>query len=228
LQVNEFYFLLNCVMGSGITLWLFLYRPERVVTALCLYAVLMNIFVVKQLTVFGLEATAAEPLAVAIALGLNLLREFRGAAAARAALQTVMGASILVTLFAQLMIVLEPSPHDYGHGALLHVFAPGPRIIMASLASFYISDRFELRLFALLQRLCGGRVVGLRHVSSTCLSQALDTVLFTWWGLSGWVENCWSIALFSYCVKLIATAISGPFMQLAATYLRRKDPHVSI
>lgn len=225
--MNEFYFLVHCALGSGVILGLYLYRPERLVTVLCIYAVLMNIFVVKQLSLFGVEATAAEPFAISIALGLNLIREFGGGAAAKAALQAVMGASILVTLFAQLMLVLEPSMHDYGHAALMHVFAPGPRIIMASLASFYISDRFELRLFALLQRLFGGRMAGVRHVLSTSLSQALDTVLFTWWGLSGWVEHCWSIALFSYGIKLIATALSGPFMQLASIYSQRKKPHVS-
>src|SRR5690554_7549504 len=57
---------------------------ERALHAwLCVIAVAMNLFVSKQISLFGLEVTATDALAVSYLLGFNLLQEFYGKQVAR-------------------------------------------------------------------------------------------------------------------------------------------------
>jgi uncharacterized integral membrane protein (TIGR00697 family) len=192
-----------------------------------LFVVLMNLVVLKQVQLFGWEATTADGLGIAAGLGVNLLREYGSVGLARRAIWLSFGMAAMTALIGYCVVSFAPSPTDQGHQAVAMLFLPSLRILSASLASFLICEQFEIRWFGWLKKQWSGRHLAVRHMASLAGSQALDTALFSWLGLSGWVEPLWEIACVSYVVKLAAIAVSGPFMALSKRFL--KGPlHVAI
>ncbi len=185
-----------------------------------LSVVLMNLVVLKQVRLFGCEATVADGLAIAAGLGLNLLREYGSGALARRAIWLSFAMAATTAAAGGLVVAFTPSTLDAGHVSIAAVFQPSLRILAASLISFVICERLEVRAFQFLRERWAGRHLAWRHMVSLCAAQALDTVLFSWLGLSGWVEPLWEIALVSFVIKMAAIAISGPFMALSKRVLR--------
>lgn len=185
-----------------------------------LFVVLMNLVVLKQVRLFGCEATAADSLGIAAGFGLNLLREYGSSSLARRAIWLSFALAAVTAIVGFMIASFEPSPSDHGHRAIAALFLPSVRILAASLASFLICEQLEVRWFSYLRQRWNGRYLAWRHVLSLTGSQTLDTFLFSWWGLSGWVEPLWEIAFVSLVIKLIAIVVSGPFMALSKRMLR--------
>lgn len=185
-----------------------------------LLVVLMNLFVLKQVRLFGMEATTADALGIAAGLGLNLLREYGSAALARRAIWLSFAMAATTAILGWVVVSFHPSPHDQGHAMVAGLFVPSLRILLASLVSFVTCERLEVLLFGWLKRRFASRALGSRHVLSLMVSQTLDTFLFTWLGLSGVIEPLWEIACVSLVMKFVAIAISGPFMSLSKRLLR--------
>ena len=185
-----------------------------------LFVVLMNLFVLKQVKLFGLEATTADALSIAAGLGLNLLREYGSAALARRAIWLSFAMAATTAVLGLAVVAFDPSPHDQGHTMVAGLFVPSLRILLASLVTFVSCERLEVLLFGWLKRCFASRALGTRHVFSLMVSQTLDTFLFSWLGLSGVVEPLWEIAFVSLAMKFVAIAISGPFMSLSKRLLR--------
>jgi uncharacterized integral membrane protein (TIGR00697 family) len=219
-MVNEFlFFSLIGLSCAGVILAA--QRGASMLMALIgLLVVLMNLVVLKQVQLFGWEATTADGLGIAAGLGINLLREYGSVGLARRAIWLSFGMAAMTALIGYLVVCFVPSPSDQGHQAVAMLFLPSLRILAASLVSFLICEQFEIRWFGWLKKQWSGRHLALRHMVSLAGSQALDTALFSWLGLSGWVEPLVEIACVSYLVKLVAIAVSGPFMAVSKRFLR--------
>ncbi len=72
-MLNELIFLSYICVVSGASLIALALGKEALIALICLQAVLVNFFVTKQITLFGLTATASDALAVGTTLALNLL-----------------------------------------------------------------------------------------------------------------------------------------------------------
>ncbi|MBI3236884.1 MAG: hypothetical protein HYZ48_04205 [Chlamydiales bacterium] len=81
--MNELLFFLHIVFVLGLSA-IFLKKGKAALTGwVCLQAVLANLFVLKQMVFFGFHITCSDLFAVGCTLGMNLLREYFGKAAAR-------------------------------------------------------------------------------------------------------------------------------------------------
>ena len=85
-MLNELIFLSYICVVSGASLIALALGKEALVALICVQAVLVNFFVTKQITLFGLTATASDALAVGATLALNLLQEYYQKPVARKAI----------------------------------------------------------------------------------------------------------------------------------------------
>lgn len=164
-----------------------------------LSAVLANLFVVKQMTLFGLEVTCSDSFAVCGIIGLNILQDLYGKETARQSIRISLFALIFFVVMAQIHLFYIPNAFDQVHSSYAMVLGQTPRIVVASLTVYYIVQRIDVLFFAFLKKGIGS--LGTRLLISLLVNQALDTVLFSFLGLYGLVASIVDIMVMSYAVK---------------------------
>jgi uncharacterized integral membrane protein (TIGR00697 family) len=186
---------------------------------LCLIAVSMNLFVTKQITLFGLEVTATDSLAISYMLGLNMIQEYYGRSAAR---QHAILAIILClgfTVISNLHLCFIPNQFDCSHESYKIILSPMWRIVAASITSFFLVQLLDIALFSYLKEKLSGKFFARRVTISLIFSQILDTFVFSFLGLYGIVQNISEVIIFSLLVKLIIIILSTPFAFLSKIWM---------
>lgn len=184
-------------------------------TALVAWIVLVslsaNLFVIKQITLFGLNATASDIFAVGGLFGLNLLQEYYGKDEAKRAAWITLACLLFFTVMSQIHLLYMPNQFDHTQTAYQHVFQHTPRIIFASIFTLFVVQQFDIRLYPFIRQRLPFFPITFASAFSICISQMLDTALFTVIGLYGIASALLEIFLVSCAIKLI-TLICLPFM----------------
>jgi uncharacterized integral membrane protein (TIGR00697 family) len=186
--------------------------------------VLMNIFVLKQMDLFGMALTGGNVLYAAVFLSTDLLAEHWGKRAAYRAVRVGFAISLFFLVMSNLILLYTPNAFDAelgGHAAMTTLFSPQWRIVAASMISYLVVQHLDVWLFEWWRRRTGGRMLWLRNNGSTWVSQAVDTVLFTSLAFVGAGFPIWNMIAFTYIVKIIVAAIDTPFIYLSKTPLFR-------
>lgn len=191
---------------------------------IALQSILANLFVLKQISLFGANITCSDAFAIGSIFGLNLLREYVGKEWATLALKTSIWLMLFFAAMSQLHLLYIPSSYDSSHDAYQTLLSASPRLILASLLTFYAVQTLELRLFAYLKHRLPTLPFVIRNITSTTLCQALDTALFSFLGLYGLISCLTSVMLMSFLTKLLIIALMGPLLHFS----KRCLPHVSL
>jgi uncharacterized integral membrane protein (TIGR00697 family) len=217
--MNELIFILYIFVVAAATLAAAWFSREALIALLCLQTVLMNLFVAKEITLFGLTATASDALGVGGALCLNLLQEFYGVSMARRAIWLSFFCTLYYLLLSLLHCAYTPGCGDTSNVHFLALLLPMPRIIIVSLISYFIAQTADRRLYGLLNRWLAGRFFLVRNYASIALTQLLDTILFTVGALWGVVSSPTEVIMVSYAIKLAVLLLATPFLLLAKKLL---------
>jgi uncharacterized integral membrane protein (TIGR00697 family) len=213
--MNEIIFFLQIVAISSFLLIALTLGKEALISIICLCGILANIFVLKQIDLFGLTVTASDAYMVGCILGLNLLQEYYGKDITRRAIITNFMLLIFYLLLASIHLAFIPSSYDNSHLHFVALLAPMPRIILASFTSYFTVQYIDYYFYGFLKWLCNNKWLIARNVLSLCLSQGIDTVLFSFLGLYGMVNSLRSVILFSFAIKVIVISCTAPCIWLS-------------
>lgn len=221
--MNEliFFFHLFCVATT--TIIMLQMGASALVAFICLQAVLANIFVLKQITLFGLNATASDVYIVGSVLSLNLLQEYHGKLLARKAIWISFVLLIFYTIVSQVHILYAPSLSDFTQEYYYNLLSYMPRLTIASILVYLIVQYFDTYFYALLKRTFEGRHLLLRNLMSISVSQALDTVLFSILGLYGIIDNIGQVMLVAFTIKMVTMLLLAPTVLSIKKYIRSGD-----
>lgn len=217
--MNELIFLGHTLIVVGFALGALRLGAMALTALIALFGVLANLFVVKQMTLFGFSVTCSDVFAIGGILSLNLLQEYFGKESAQKAIKISLWALLFFALMAQIHLLYTPASHDMTHGAFLAIFSSSLRIIAASIATFFLVQQFDVRLFPLLKGSLPIRV-GL----SLLISQFLDTALFSFLGLYGLVVSIFDIIALSFLIKCLVIFISAPFTAFSKRFVKNALP----
>ncbi len=184
---------------------------EALISFICLMCILANIFVSKQIILFGLHVTATDSLSVGASLGLNLLQENFGRTITKKAIWLSFGAGMVCTALSQLHILYTPSIFDITHEHYHAIFGIIPRIMIASFTTYIIVQHIEAALYSFLQQRIPHLLL-VRNFCSIATCQLVDTILFSFLGLYGLVEHIGHIIVLSYVIKIIVLSMATPFL----------------
>ena len=97
-----------------------------------------------------------------------------------------------------------------------------PRVVLASLTAYLISQHTDVLLFHLFRRLTSRRHLWLRNIGSTTVSQAADTVLFISIAFSGTFPagEVWKLMYTQYLIKVGIAVVDTPIVYALVSYLR--------
>ncbi|WP_432734903.1 queuosine precursor transporter [Maridesulfovibrio sp. FT414] len=114
-----------------------------------------------------------------------------------------------------------PAPFWNGQEAFAAVLSNTPRIVLASLVAYLVSQTHDVWLFHLLRRLTGGTHLWLRNNVSTVVSQLIDSAIFVCIAFYG-VMPVTDIVFGQWVVKVAIALIDTPFVYLGVSILRQR------
>jgi uncharacterized integral membrane protein (TIGR00697 family) len=220
---NEIFFLTQVLIVIGFTIGAARIGQSALAALVSLQGILANLFVVKQMELFGLTVTCSDVFAVGCIVGLNLMQEHFGFGAAKKTIAISFFSMVFFVLVSQIHLWYAPSPQDAAHPAFAKVLTATPRIVFASIAVFFLVQKIDLLFFGYLKRKLGGRHLALRMGATLLLSQGIDTVLFSFAGLYGIVAALFDVILVSFAVKCLVIGCSAPLAALSKRFIVERD-----
>lgn len=181
-------------------------------------AIVANIQVVKAVTLFGMDATLGNIVYASSFLVTDILSENYGRKDATRAVGIGFFALLAMTALMSLALRFVPSEADFAHESLATIFGFMPRIALASLTAYVISQYHDIwAFFFWKKRRPATRFLWFRNNASTMVSQLLDTAIFTTIAFLGVFEGpvFWQIFWSTYLLKWVVAALDTPFVYLA-------------
>lgn len=226
---NELIFFIYILFVSTTSLIALRISCSALTSFICLQVILANLFITKEISLFGLAATASDALYVGATLSLNLIQEYYKK---EEALKTIW-ISFFCSVFYILVVILHLSYIPTGNLELSRCFdiilSPMPRIILASLFTYLLIQHIDTYLYGKFTVMLKDRFFILRNYSSVAISQFLDTILFSFLGLYG-ISKSYSniytilqIIIISYIIKILVIIISAPFLSITKDLIKKKQ-----
>jgi queuosine precursor transporter len=214
-MMNELIFLLHIITVVGFTLLGLRLGKFALMSLVSLEAVLANLFVVKQMNIFGFNATCADVFVVGSVLGINLLQEYFGEQASSTALRASFFVMFFYLVMSQIHLLYMPNSFDITHGFFQGILKFAPRIIIASILAYFIVLFINNKLYAFLKNRLQGRYLFLRNFISIVFIQLLDTIIFAFLALYGIVGSIWQVIFISFVLKVLVISVSTPFVGIS-------------
>jgi queuosine precursor transporter len=222
-MANEIFFIIQIFLVIGFTMVAARIGQHALGALIALQGVLANLFVVKQMELFGLTVTCSDVFAVGCIVGLNLMQEHFGKEAAKKTIAISFFAMVFFVLVSQIHLWYAPATQDQAHQAFLQVLGAAPRIVLASILVFFLVQKLDVMFFGYLKTLTGGRYLAIRMGASLLLSQWIDTVFFSFAGLYGIVANLFDVIVVSFAVKCIVIGCSAPLAAFSRRFMTPRD-----
>ncbi|MDN9009550.1 queuosine precursor transporter [Brevibacillus laterosporus] len=189
--------------------------------------VLANIQVVKIVELFGFAMTLGNTMYATIYLCSDLLNEKYGQEQAKKAVWFGFFTLIATTIIMQMSLTFVPHPDELAkQDALAMIFGIMPRLVIASLTSYFISQFLDVRIYTFLKKVFPKRnQLWIRNNGSTLISQLVDTVLFCTIAFLGELPmDIWfDIILTTYLIKFVVSAASTPILYIARNFTFTKE-----
>lgn len=177
-----------------------------------LQVILANLFVTKQISLFGMATTCSEVFIVSGMYGISIMRELYGEYRARWAIWSCFFFMFFFTVVSMLHVSYLSVSDPLLVTATHEICSYTPRLAFASLISYFISERVNLYAF---NRLSLFLSHGFALHGAVVIGQFCDTVIFTLIGLWGVLVDPVMAIFVSITVKLITILFTVPFMNFA-------------
>jgi len=179
--------------------------------------IIANIQVLMTVEIFGMVTALGNVTYSSIFLITDILNENHTKKDAQKAVWVGFFVLIATMVIMQITILFEPYESDIISEHLKEIFKFFPRIVLASLVAYLISQNHDVWFFARLKKRHERKYLWLRNNLSTFTSQLLDNLIFTliaFVGLYSW-GDIGQIFLTSLILKVIVAALDTPYVYLA-------------
>ena len=216
--MNEILFFLHVFVVLGFILAALRLGKEALIVGIALQALLANIFVLKQMVFFGFYVTCSDVFAIGCITSLNLLQEYYSKESARQAVWISFFALSFYALMSQFHLLYVPAPQDTTQTSFISLLGITPRLLLASLTTFFLVQQMDLHLFKFLKNRLARFPFATRSTISLIFTQLFDTVLFSYLGLYGLGFALFDIIVVSFLLKVLIIGCTFPINQIARRF----------
>lgn len=209
---NELLFLGHIVIVSVSVLAGLAHSYAALLSVLGIQLILANIFVTKQIVLFGMTTTCSEVFIVGSMYGVSLIQAYYGTVYARRTIVYLFAMILLFVCLSYMHLLYEPIATNSVAPALQQVLGLGARFLFAGLIAYFVSERVNVLCASLLH--ARGVAPGARIVAIV-IGQLVDTVVYTYVGLYGLMGNLASIIGFSFVIKCLVILALAPLLSIA-------------
>lgn len=211
-MINEFIFATHIILISTIIAGAYRIGEHALISVITLLCVLGNQFVLKQTILFSLNATCADAFAVGATIGITLLHNRWGQEIAHKS--TIINfyalAAYTATTFTQLWY--QPAPFDTMHTHFIPLLSPAPRIILASMCAYFITQQITIYLQSYFKKIAPNEYNFAINYLILFIAHLFDTIVFSFIGLYGIVHNIADVMIISMIIKTITIFFATPII----------------
>jgi queuosine precursor transporter len=212
---NEAIWLIFLIVDFALTLTaIYFFGRKALFVIISVNIIICNLQVVKTVELFGFVATLGNIVYGGIFLATDLLGEVFGRKEARKGVWLGFFSMIFMTVSMQFALLFQPHESDFVHPAMSTIFGFMPRILVASLIAYLLSQHHDVWAFHFWRKQMKGRHLWLRNNLSTCVSQAVDSLVFVVLAFYGVFETpiLLSILFTTYFVKMLVALMDTPIV----------------
>lgn len=150
---------------------------------------------------------------------MDIVNEKYGRREVQRMIWLALAAQIAFVAFSRLVLGAVPAPFFENQAAFETVLDAVPRIVIAGLAAFLVSESLNAYLFQWIKRATGGRHLWLRNTFSSLPSMAVDSIVFVTLAFYG-VMPIMPLIIGLTITKWLVGVVDVPFMYAARAILR--------
>lgn len=220
-MINEILIISSFIFIYGsITLFYRFFGKNGLLAFNVMATLLANIEVMLLVYAFGIEMTLGNVLFASTFLITDILSENHGAKEANKAVLISTLCSVVFIVISQTWLLYTPSVNDWASSSFKTIFAATPRIVVASLVVYLISQLTDVWLYHKWWNWCRKRFsdnkkgLWIRNNGSTMISQLINTGLYTFLAFFGTYETSTLLSIFisTYAIYFVISLLDTPFI----------------
>ena len=130
-------------------------------------------------------------------------------------------AQLALIIFSYLILIAPAAPFFTGQAAFETVFSVAPRIALAGLVTFLITETLDAYLFAWFKKVTDGKHLWMRNAFSSLPVMAIDSIIFVTLAFYGTMPIL-PLILGLIVIKWLVGIIDIPFMYVSRWVMERK------
>ena len=178
-----------------------------------------NILICKSVNILGMSATLGNVMFASNFLATDILTEKYGVKEARRGVVVAILAIVGFLAATQIAMLFAPNELDVAQEAFKTLFTLMPRITLASVALFALSNVADINLYEFLRKKTNGKMMWLRNNVSTILCNGTENFLFytiAFAGIFGW-GDIFTMSLTATIIEVVIALCDTPFLYLSKT-----------
>lgn len=204
------------------------HAPGKLMILAILFAsglLLSNIMAVKVFSIGGLEGPTGLLIYPITFVIMDTVVEVWGKSTARKLIVGGLVANLMAAIVLTLSTHIPTAPFLDLHEAYSTILGGVPRIAVASMVAYYVSQSLDVALFSKLKNKFKGKHLWIRNNVSTMTSQLVDAVLFIVIAFSFTmpIQAILTMIAVQYGMKLILAAMDTPFVYMAVAWARKEE-----
>jgi uncharacterized integral membrane protein (TIGR00697 family) len=155
----------------------------------------------------------------------DVLTEVYGYALSRRVVWAGFGALIFASFMSYIVVALPPAL-DWPHQAAVEtVFGSTPRVVLASLAAYFVGEFANSFVLAKMKVWTEGRKLWARTIGSTVIGEFVDSVIFYPLAFLGTWDSAlvFKVMLSNYAIKVLWEALMTPLTYRIVGFLKRAE-----
>lgn len=219
--MNEFLLITSLLVSFGATLLFYkLFGKGGLFAWIAISSVFANIEVTVLVHAFGMEQTLGNTLFASSFLATDILSELHGKKDADKGVFIGILTTIFFIIFSLLWINYIPSDADWAMPSVKVLFSHTPRILIASLLGYTVSQLLDVWLYhkcwTLTEKKSGSRTkfLWIRNNFSTLISQLVNIVIFNFGAFYGiyTLSELIKITGACYIIYIVTSLLDTPFI----------------
>ena len=190
---------------------------EGVIGFMGVATITANILICKSVNLMGMSATLGNIMFASNFLATDILTERYGVKEARKGVTFAIVSAIGFLAATQVAMLFKPNDIDTAQTAFKALFTLTPRITLASVALFALSNVADINLYELLRKKTNGKHMWLRNNVSTILCNGTENFLFyiiAFLGIFGW-KDIISMSVTATIIEVVIALCDTPFLYLS-------------
>ena len=198
---------------------------EGVIAFMAVASILANILICKSITLFGMSATLGNILFASNFLATDILTECYGVKKARKGVIVALCSVLGFLVVSQFALWAIPNEFDIAQPAFETLFTLAPRITIASVSLFVLSNIADISLYEFLRKKTDGKKMWLRNNLCTIICNGSENFIFyviAFLGVFAFKEIVF-MAITATIIEIIVALCDTPFLYLAKKFALKSD-----
>ena len=228
---NEFLLIITVILFyGGVLLFYRLFGLKGLYVWTAVATITANIEVLILVDAFGMEQTLGNVMFASSFLVTDIISENIGKKEAQSAVNMGIAVLIAFVVISQIWLLFTPSSNDWAMDSMQTIFSNTPRLMIASLVVYAISQRFDVWLYHkwwnFTEKKSGSSKTFLwvRNNGSTLISQLINAVLYNLAAFAGTYDakTLVNIMIATYVIYIFTSLLDTPAVYIARAIARTR------